>query len=178
MTDAITIQGVPVEVQERYKEGDTLKENEAAALNQTLRENVRNNCASHVREAKENVARANGWFKEDDETPDVTNVTVDHLDMESIQAFIDKYASEYEFGARTGGGGRTADPVIREARTIAMDLVKNAIRDKGANISSYETKELNKLRDQVLEKHNDQIMARAKERVAAAQSINVDDIDL
>ena len=45
----VTIQGVQVELEDRYSAGAVLTGNEAAALNQLRRENIRNNTAKQVR---------------------------------------------------------------------------------------------------------------------------------
>lgn len=47
---SLTISGQTFEVEPRYSEGHTLTANEAAALNQTFFENIRNNCAAKVKE--------------------------------------------------------------------------------------------------------------------------------
>src|SRR3954462_13657602 len=108
----ITIAGKSFSVPEPYAEGHVLTVNEAATLNQTYAENIRNNMASKVAAAIE---------AEKADTP----VPYDHTAM---QTAVDDYVANYEFGVRRGV---TGDPVEREALNAARELVKNAIRTKG-----------------------------------------------
>lgn len=56
MTHTITISGKPFTVQPRYAEGHVLTANEAAALNQTFFENLRNNFAGKAKDGADQVA--------------------------------------------------------------------------------------------------------------------------
>jgi hypothetical protein len=105
--DQITIQAQTFRVPLRYKTGDTLKENEAAALNQTYHENLRNNFASKVRDGLE---AGTG--------------------LDVLQQQLDDYANDYQFGVRTGGGGYRGDPVMTLALNIARELVRQAVKAK------------------------------------------------
>jgi len=111
--EQITIQQTPFRVPMRYKAGDTLTDNEAAALNQTLHENLRNIWAPKVKSGL-----ANG------ETP------------ETLQAKFDAYAADYQFGRRraprgTGGIlGVTIDPVPALALTMARTIIGKAVKEK------------------------------------------------
>ena len=106
-------------VPEPFNAGHTCTENEAAALNQLLAENVRNNFAGKVKKAQEDNQPA----------PD--------------QSTLDEYVASYEFGVRTGGGGRTLDPVEKEMRDIAAAKVKEAMKAAGIKLSDVPTKTLN-----------------------------------
>ena len=57
----LLIQGVKFTIASPYAEGYKLKPNEASAMNQLLAENIRNNLASTVRNAK---LRQSGWSEE------------------------------------------------------------------------------------------------------------------
>lgn len=93
----IMVQGETVTIRQPFTEGHTCTAGEAKALNQLLAENVRNNTAKLVKDAKE---------KNEDLTP--------------ILAKITDYAAEYEFTVGSVGSGRqTLDPVEREAKKIA-----------------------------------------------------------
>ena len=112
--DQITIQGETFRVPVRYAEGHTLNANEAAALNQTYHENLRNNFAKKVVEGKE----AN-------------------LDKSVLQQQLDDYANDYQFGVRTGGGGGfRGDPVMTRAMDIARGVIRKAVKDN--NLSEDE----------------------------------------
>ena len=106
--DQITIQGQTFKVPIRYAAGHTLNDGEAAALNQTFHENLRNNFASKVR--------------------DGTEAGVGH---DTLQQQLDDYANDYQFGVRTGGGGFRGDPVMTTAMNLAREMVRNAVKQKG-----------------------------------------------
>lgn len=103
----VTIAGEVFKINPRYSEGHALTENEAAALNQTYFENIRNNMAKAVAEAKE----ANAF------------------DTDVMQDKITAYANEYEFGARRGPGA-PRDPVGAEAFRLAKKDVSAAVAQK------------------------------------------------
>lgn len=136
-----TIGGRIFQVPEPFAEGHTLTEGQADALNQVLRENVRNNLA-----------------KKEDLT----------------QADIDDYVEKYEFGVRTGGGGRVVDPIMREALTMAVDKIKEAIRSRSdLRLSDYKAADITGLAKQYLDKHPEVIeearsIVERKQRVADA----------
>lgn len=112
---SLTIAGESFNVADKFNEGHTLTANEAAAMNQLFRENVRNNFAAKVTKAKE----ANAF------------------DLSAFQAQLDTYASTYEFGVRVtrgGGTGSKSDPVAKEAFNLALEAVKNAIKAKGHTV--------------------------------------------
>src|SRR5687768_14778185 len=85
----IQIAGKSFRVPSPFTEGHVLTAGEASQLNQVFHENIRNNQAKKI--------KAGG--KSDEE----------------FQGEIDAYAQNYQFGVRTGGGGRTTDPVLRKA---------------------------------------------------------------
>lgn len=103
----LTIQGKNFSVPVPYVAGPCdLTAGEAAALNQTFAENVRNNFAAKMKQA----AGA---------TPPV----------ELGQADLDEYVDDYEFGKRTGRGPR--DPVGTEERRLATTAIKELVATKG-----------------------------------------------
>lgn len=114
MSDKIefTIAGVSFGVADKYAAGHVITEGEASALNQTRRENIRNNFAKKVAEAKGDA----------DE--------LDPTKQEELQALIDAYASEYEFGVRTAGAPRVTDPVEREALAIVRNIIRANLKAK------------------------------------------------
>lgn len=157
-TTEITIAGKAFTVPQPYTEGHVLSTNEAAALNQTYAENLRNNFAGKVKEAEEA-----GTFE-----------------LEVFQGRLDDYASEYEFGVRTGGG-RTSDPVQAEAMAIARDLVRRALQKKGHKLADVPAKKISELARHAIDKGDatsEKILGAARIRVDAAQELAADvDVD-
>lgn len=100
----VTISGEVFKIAPKFETGHVLSENEAAALNQTYFENVRNNMAKQVADAKE----ANAF------------------DLDIFQDKITAYADEYEFGARRGPGA-PKDPVMAEALKLAKKAISKAL---------------------------------------------------
>lgn len=120
-----TVQSILVSLPKPFAAGHVCTGPEAEVLNQTLVENVRNNMASKVEEAVKKAREAS-------KTPDEIKA--------EVQAMIDAYLPEYDFGARKGGGVRITDPVEREAYEIAERIVKDAIKATGTPIKAYEDK--------------------------------------
>lgn len=148
--EQITIAGETFTAPTPYAEGHTLDANEASALNQLLHENLRNNFAKKVKDAKEA-----GTF-----------------DLAAFQAQFDQYADGYKFGVRTGGGGgRTTDPVKREAMEIAVETVKLKLKAKGKTIGpkgNYTMAQVREAAGRYLEAHPE-IMDEARARVEEAK---------
>lgn len=136
---ALTIGGNQFTVYSRYEEGHELTAGEASALNQTLRENVRNNLAK-----KEGLT----------------------------QADVDAYASEYQFGVRTPGAGRTADPVMAEFMRLAKAKIREALKAKGKTADADAITAA--AQSLATKPQGEAIMALAKQRVAEAQSVAAD----
>lgn len=138
----LSIAGNAFTVMERYEEGHELTAGEASALNQTLRENVRNNLSKK------------------------TPLTQDD---------VDKYATEYNFGVRTPGAGRTSDPVMAEYMRLAKDKIKQMLKAKGkkAEADAITLAAKNMLSTE----HGKPIWALAQQRVAEQQSLAADALD-
>lgn len=154
--DSITIAGKTFTVPQPYEAGDTLKANEASALNQTYAENLRNNFASKVKAAEE-AAKTAGT----------------ELDLETLQSELDTYADEYEFGVRTGGG-RTGDPVMAEAMDIMREKVRKAIKKAGGNLKDHKPADISARAKAEFSKNSPAAVAvlkLAQERVAAASAV-------
>ena len=139
------VQGVLLMVPEPFKTGDVLLENEANSVNQTYRENVRNNNAKEITALKE---------KEKD--PAKLKA--------AAQAIIEKYCESYEFGVRSGGG-RTTDPVMAIAMGIARTYVKEHWKKLGKKTADYTTADLNAAARKVVET-NAQIRDYAEKELA------------
>jgi hypothetical protein len=146
----VTISGVQFSVPEPIAEGHKVNENEAAALNQVLAENVRNNFANRVKKAQEAGE-----------------------DPSALQAELDQYVGEYEFGVRRGGGGgatSSKDPVEKEAEALAKAKVKEALKSKGHKISDVSSEKISELTKNALEKYPE-FREQAKQIVEARQSV-------
>ena len=139
----ITIQGMGFACPVPFREGHTCTAQEASALNQLTKENLRNNFAPRVKVALENA------------TPE-----------DQVQADFEAYAVAYEFGERKGGGSR--DPVQTEAMNLARILVKKALVKAGKPVKDVGAKEVTRLAEEAIEK-NSWIVDRARETVAARQ---------
>lgn len=151
-TRPFTIQGVTLNIPlPAIEVGHACTEGEASSLKQTFVENVRNNLASEIKEAKEKGA-----------APDV------------LQKIVDEYCTEYEFGVRAGGV-RLTDPVEAAAREIAIELAKRAVRKSGKSLKDYGMDQIRVDADGLL---NDAVMGdkiRSKATaIAAARSEALD----
>lgn len=141
--EQITIAGHSFNVPVRYEEGHELTAGEASALNQTYHENLRNNFAKKVKDAGENA------------------------DLAALQAELDAYANEYQFGVRSGGGGGvTRDPVMSEAMRIAKKQIGDLIRAKGGKVNDYEPSAITNAAKALLDRpEGAQIKEVARQRV-------------
>ena len=101
----------------------------ANGMNQLLAENIRNNFAKRVKDAG------------------------DSPDVEKLQAELDTYIGEYEFGVRRSGGGRAGNPVEKEAMEIARNKVKSALQEKGHKLSDISSARITELATEALAKH-------------------------
>jgi hypothetical protein len=119
-TRKITIQGEMFSVADKYAEGDTINALEAAALNQTRSENLRNNMASEVKKLKEALGEGETL------SPEV---------LAELQTKLDDYAASYVFSA---GGGRTTDPIDKEAKLIATTILDGLLAKNGIKKGDYQ----------------------------------------
>ena len=149
MPKQVTIQGHLFNVEDRYSEGHELSENEAAALNQTLHENFRNNFAKKVEE------KLNG--RESLEEDEITE----------LQAELDDYAESYEFGIR--GGGAVRDPVMSEAMRLMRDKITKHMKAKGVKRKDVDAKEITEQARKLIEK-NPHVLELARQRVEQLQA--------
>lgn len=152
----ITIQGLIFEVDDKYAEGHSVTANEASALNQTRAENLRNNFAAKVKEAKDEVGEGN---------------ELSDKDVATLRAEFTKLVEAYEFGIR-GGGVRITDPVQKEARRLATERVHTAIKEKYGKLDAVSKDNITNLIDNLAARED--IQALAKANIAAAQSLAVD----
>lgn len=157
----ISVKGVTLAVPAPYAEGHTLAANEAAVLNQTLAENLRNNFSRKVTEA---IEAAGG--------------NAESVDTKALQKDFNEYISEYEFGVRrTGSSGPKLSPEEREAFNLAKEKVKDAIRTNGKKVSDFPTAKINELATNLVEQ-DPFYKEEAARRVKAKQKAAADSIDL
>lgn len=117
---SITLQGSKFNIPEPFEPGYTLRNvGEARALNQALAKNLRNNFVKRVRDT------LNG---SESLTPE---------QEQQLQQELEKYASEYEFGTRTGRTV-TRDPVEKEMKRLMRDDYIAAFRAKHGAAPSRE----------------------------------------
>jgi hypothetical protein len=133
--------------------GVPMSEGHVASLQQTRRENIRNNFAKHVKAAK-----ANGG--------------ITHELHDKLQA----YAASYEFGVRQPGSPRVVrDPVEREAMKLIRSAISAAYRAKYN--TAIDSDLLAELAAQSFELKGAEYMKRAKkivaERTAAANNEDI-----
>lgn len=158
--NTIKVAGVNLTVPAPFVEGHVLRPNEAAVLNQTYSENLRNNFASTVKKAIE-------------EAKGIANV-----DVSALQEQMDKYIQTYDFGVRSSGGGsRSLNPIEREAMNIARSKVRSALKKTGKNVKDYTAEQINKLAEQAVEKYP-QLMEQAKKIVALREAVGNESLDL
>lgn len=155
-TSEFVIQGVKFQVPAPFKEGHTCTSNEAAVLNQTLAENIRNNRSGMVDKAKAEAEKAGT-----------------EVDLVALQKALDDYITEYEFGVRRGGGFRASDPVEKEAMNIAKEKVKEALLKRGTKLSEVTAANITELAAGVLKKYP-AITEQAKVTVAAREAAATD----
>lgn len=149
-----TIQGSIFSIPTPFVAGHVCTENEAGALNQLLIENTRNNFAAKIKKAAEAGKPAPG------------------------QSELDAYLEGYEFGERSGGGGRISDPVAKEAMEIARNKVKEALAKKGHKVSDIPAKKITELAQGVLAKYKEEIMQTARTIVASRQDIGAEELEI
>jgi mevalonate kinase len=148
--DQITIQGQSFRVPIRYSAGHQLNEGEAGALNQTFHENLRNNFAKKVAEGVEAG-----------------------VPKETLQQQLDDYASDYQFGARTGGGGFRGDPVMTLAMNAARELVRQAIKIKGLDQDEWPAARISQAAKALLDSQgeNGKILQTARKTIETEREV-------
>jgi hypothetical protein len=152
-TQSVTIQSVTFTIPAPYVAGPVeLTEGEAAALNQVLAENIRNNFAGQMKRAAE-------------ETPA----------RQLTQEDLDKYVESYEFGRRTGGG-RVRDPVAAEERRLSLDAIKAKVKSTGKNWKDFTKEQQDAVLARVLA--SGKFREQAERVVAARQAEASIDLDL
>lgn len=158
--NALTIQGYEFTVPAPFVAGYAITEGEASALNQLLAENVRNNFAGKIKAEKEK-AEAEG-----------------REPNEFTQEDLDAYVTDYEFGVRRSGGSREAafPPDVREARRIATDMIKTALKAKNIKLNSVDSEKLEAMVVELSQRED--IVKEAQRRLKQVEKISIEDLDL
>lgn len=99
-----------------YAAGHVLTDGEAAALNQTLRENISNQLRKQITDGK---LDAEG------------KPTGAPFSLEEVQALVSAKVAEYEFGVRSTGTREASDPVGAEAKKILRQMVTERLKQAG-----------------------------------------------
>lgn len=161
-TKSVTIQGLQFDVVQPYAAGHTITEAEAAALNQTRNEAVRNNMARVIKKETEELA-------EGDEIP---------ADMlKALTKAVAEYDAGYEFTlASVGGGRKSTDPVDVEANRLARAAITAKLKAEGRKVSDVPKDAMAAAVAQVAAKDSIRKSAEkaVKERNAAAENALAD----
>lgn len=144
-TAEITIQGKTFSAPMPFAAGHVLTDVEAAVLNQTFHENLRNNFAGKMKKAQEDKQ------------------------AELTQADFDAYAAQYKFGVRPTGVARETDPVRSEAKKLARDQITIALKARGFKIKELPEGKMDELIEEALVKHP-KFLEQAKQIVDARKS--------
>lgn len=132
--------------------GAPLDEGMVATLQQTRRENLRNNFAKKVKDAK-----ANGGI-----TPE-------------IHTAFAEYAAQYKFGVRQPGAPRIVrDPIEREAMKLIRSAISAAYRAKYDEAISKEL--LDEKADELFQVRGEDYLKRAKKIVAEREAASKADL--
>jgi hypothetical protein len=143
-------------VASRYAEGHTATAAEAAALNQLVRENLRNTFRPVVQKV---IDKAKEEGRSELSEEEVAKLSADFAQREA----------EYEF-SKARGPRAPADPVGREAHKIAKQLILAALARKKVDPKSLAEGKLDELIAGVIAS-KPEITAEAKRRVDEQQSI-------
>lgn len=154
-TKSKLICGTAFEITQPYDAGHVLTEAEAKTLNQVRSENIGNNLRDKIKEL---------------------------LEKGDTQGAVDLVAEKdmyYVFTLTSSGGGtsRKLDPVEREARAIAKDIIKAHLDKTGRKINKAPDGETAESWAEKIESHIEAQMAReevlkeAKKRVASKQKV-------
>ena len=116
----ITIQSESFTISTPYSEGHPITAVEARVLNQTWLENIANSQRKAIKEAKEE-----GTF-----------------DLKVARKAVADYAAEYSFATGVPAGRRTLDPIQKEARAIARNLISAKLKDAGKKMKDQDKAKL------------------------------------
>lgn len=144
----IVVAGETITCPQPYEPGHSITEAEAKTLNQVFSENVRNNTAAKIKKVKEEGG-----------------------DLAAALAEAEQYANAYEFSMPSAGGGtrRVMDPVEREARSIARDLIKQRLEEQGRKLKDVDKEKLEAKIEEV--SANEDVLKLARKRVSERKKL-------
>lgn len=163
----IKVQGMFFSFSPRYQEGHTLTAVEADVLNQTFGENLRNNFASKIRAAQEELEKD---LAEGEKARDFTDD-----EKTAFANDFSAYASSYTFKAPRVGAG-PVDPVEHEASKIAKAIIMAHLAKKNIKAASLPEGKLASLVKDLLAKQP-QIRDEAIRRVEALKTAGDDALE-
>lgn len=104
----------------------------ASILQQTFMENWRNNFAKTVTDAIKTVADDKGieFDKVSNLSDDDAQTINDAIDSDALQTALNDYISAYEPGIRRTSGGESLSPIDREARKLAVEIVRDHLENE------------------------------------------------
>ena len=152
----LTIKGQIFDINDdpRITVGTPLDEGMVASLQQTRRENIRNNLSKKVEDA----------------LGDNEDLSVE--EHSRLQDLVNEYAENYKFGARQAGTPRVVDPVEREARREVAEVIKAAYYRRHGDRLKGDA--LADAVDQLMESKGAQFRERAKQRIAEREAAGED----
>lgn len=173
-SQSVRIQGYDFTVKAPYAEGHVLTAVEASNLNQLLAENIRNNVAGKIKTAKEKFVEAGN--SADAFTLDIAISQGEGQPDTTLRAICQDYADQYAFGVRTARTSEPADPVEREAKRIATEMVNSALAKGGVKKKDLPEGKYDEMVSKVMLK--DDVVKEAKRRVKAKEGIGLDELGL
>jgi hypothetical protein len=200
----IQIGGVVLSAPTPYAEGHVLNANEAGAINQTYLENIGNNFRSAVTKAKkfailgkseataeELKTVTDAQIKDFDKSLDDEAFATNFVASQNLQASLDELVANYQMGVRRTSSVEVVDPVTREARGIAKNMLKASLQKKGIKLNTVSAEWYDREIAKLLDKENPvirgevnktaNIWAGAEAAVAArkgAAEESLDELDL
>lgn len=163
-TADFTIQNMQFTASTPYIAGHVLNEAEAASLNQTRIENLRNNFAGTIKAKLAEMAK---------ETPPRTEFTEE--ETEKLKETFAEYEASYEFQGKRSSRA-PVDPVKREANKMAREAITAALKTKNLTPSQLVEGQMDKLVATYLER-NPSVLDEAKRRVETVKSLAGDALD-
>lgn len=150
----VTISGRHFNLEPRYVAGPTeLTEGEARALNQLLKENIRNNFAAQLK-----ILESTG----------ANNDTIN-------QAFV-TYSDQYKFSDRASERA-PADKLSQMVRSMATDIIKVACEKNGVKYKDIPEETLQAALEAVLSTQGATLRAEAERRLATVSNISATILD-
>jgi hypothetical protein len=147
-TTTVTILDVEFPISMPYAEGHVLTGPEAKVLNQTRKENLSNNFRKNVQAFKDGGEGA-----------------MSETELQEAFAELD---TNYVFNERTAAAATKFDPVEKEARSIARDLIRQAASAQGLKVKDLDQDEYEAKIAEVAAM--DEVIAQAKKIVKQKQS--------